>query len=172
MTSANFTLGGTSTAPTITYSGTAIPSGLKLEIGDGTSFVVVTPNTAISTGVYPAATTNLFDNSTANGTLNSSFTYKISLSDATNTVLYDSSDTTTPTISGGNVSASITPTLNANFSKIITTVTIAPTATGNTGDFTITDGNFPNNTEIKYTLYDGANAVTGATNLSGSDLTN
>lgn len=164
----SFTLGGTSTAPTLSFSGTIL-AGVKLEVQSGSSgqFVTVSSNV---TGVYPAG--NIFDNSTAAGTLNSALNFKISAIDTTKTEIWDSgvsqsSPSTNP------ITGTFTPTLDSNFKKVFSVTTnISPTASGNTGSFTINEGSKPNNTKILYTVYDAQNAaVAGATDIDLTALT-
>lgn len=159
----SITLGGTSTSPTLLFSGT-IPAGVKLEVQSGSGqFVVVTSNI---TGVYP--TGNIFDNST--GTLNSSLNFKFSAIDSSKTEIYESGTTIS---FPANITGNFTPNTAQNFKKVISVSTnITPTASGNTGSLTINEGSKPNNTKILYTVYDAQNAaVAGATDIELTVLT-
>lgn len=162
----SITLGGTSTAPTLSFGGT-VTHGVKLEVQSGSgNFVTVASNIA---GVYPT-TGNIFDNSTTAGTINSGLNFKFSSDDPNVYVIYDSS---TPNSFPANITGSFTPNVASNFVKVISVSTnITPSASGDTKNFTINEGSKPNNTKILYTVYDDKNAaVAGATDIDLTALT-
>lgn len=169
---AAFEITGTSTAPSISFKGT-IPQGLSLEIKNGSgNYVSVVGSTPITTGVYPA-NGNLLDNSTGNFK-DIDLSYQISLANPSNSAMFNSSNSSSS--NNGSFTNAQTGTVGkietGSLTKNINVVTIAPTASGNTGNVVIADGTKPEHTTIKYTVYDAQNhAVTGATNVSGSDIT-